>query len=71
DDFASIAGQFITISCLIAGDLIDQGNNATGLLGFSYGGIDAMSHQAGLDVRLLCGESGDCFGSVGDTHEHP
>lgn len=35
----------------MAGDLIDQDDNAMGYLGFSCGVIDAMSHQAGLNVR--------------------
>lgn len=50
DEIANIAGEFIAMSRSIAGDLVDQGDNATGFLGFSCGVIDAMSYQAGLDV---------------------
>jgi hypothetical protein len=51
DEIASIAGEFIAISRSIAGELIDQDDNTTGYLGFSCGVVDAMSHQAGFDVR--------------------
>jgi hypothetical protein len=50
DEIANIAGEFIAMSRSMAGDLVDQGDNATGFLGFSCGVIDAMSYQAGLDV---------------------
>jgi len=51
DEIASIAGEFIAMSRSIAGELIDRDDNATGYLGFSCGVVDAMSHQAGLDVQ--------------------
>ena len=50
DEIVSIAGVFIAMSRSMAGYLVDQGDNATGHLGFACGVIDAMSHQAGLDI---------------------
>jgi hypothetical protein len=46
---AKLAKGFIDSARRIADDLIDRGDNVFGLMGFSYGVIDAMGQRAGLD----------------------
>lgn len=48
-EIANVAGGFIQLSQTIAGSLIDEEDNATAFMSFSYGVVDAMCQRTGLD----------------------
>jgi len=57
EEIIDVAGRFISMSVTVARHAMHQGDNATGLLGFTYGVVDALCQRAGLDpavtIRVL------------------
>lgn len=51
DEIVEAATELLEAQRADAADLIDRDNNAIGVVGFSYGVIDAMCLQAGLGMR--------------------
>ncbi len=51
DEIVEAATEFLGAQRAEATDLVDREDNAVGVLGFSYGVIDAMCLQAGLGIR--------------------
>jgi hypothetical protein len=51
DEIVEAATEFLGAQRADAADLADRDDNAVGVLGFSYGVIDAMCLQAGLGMR--------------------
>ena len=51
DEIVEAATEFLQAQRAEAADLVDREDNVIGVLGYSYGAIDAMCLQAGLGIR--------------------
>jgi hypothetical protein len=52
EEIIGVAGKFISMSVTLAGQAIYQADNATGVLGFTYGVVDALCQRAGLNPAV-------------------
>src|ERR1700674_5355711 len=52
EEIIDVAGRFISMSVTLAGHAIYRGDNATGILGFTYGVVDALCQRAALNPAM-------------------